>query len=481
MLYSSYKKPFIEGAFLLKLTTPTKPSLLAMTHGIDSNSFQEDFNFFEYCTPTSHDKIKSSRTFVCNRGEIQYYILAFLHHGDTYEFIIKSYQKCCRFFLDFMKELIASFMEELCFSAYDPNNLFIYSNTLLSSWPTKISKAMHLAFPKGHIPVKFDPSDFSYAAFKPSRFFKPKDYVPLFLCLISNNPILLVVPNAVYGCRACFSCFRLCYPLQYNDNVILWLRNTDPRYQEIKESEMSPYYVVATDDPSGIESKFKYVFKCHKMREVNDKYDNDFEEYVKQILCIIQQEFDNLNNVNPYSDLLNVTWINQNIMICINDPKLSWLPRLETLVAFEKSKSCKNWRKLRCRPAIFRHSLLQSNIRIFRKMSIDQLIKVNKFIDKIREEFKGDIQPLAILKKHQARINKILKRANKKADGSTGETQIGLNESSQECSREYLYSSREDLYSSMEYLTCSKEDLIGSIDEINTNLPQESSEQQNQV
>lgn len=403
MLQFDDNYPFVDGIFLLKLTTPTCPSLIAMSKGIQN--LTDDIKYLEFCTPTSSTEFDSSCTFVFNSNDAFYYTLFFHQDQGSFELVIKSHQRCVYFFLNFLKDVMHAFYEVK--SAYDPNNVFNLASSLIGSWPQKLENEMDVVYSKSLITVNFTNADFAYSHYRPSYFFQPKMYSKIFDHLISMKPILLVAPDSIRGCKSCFSAFCLVYPLRYVEPVVLWLRKGDPRYSEIVNSQKkSPYLVVATDDPSEISSKFDLVITCSEMNRVNTKADTQFQDHVRKIIVMIQHELSNLLNVNPYSDVLNVPWTNKNMEAIVS--KFSFMPSMDTLRLFEKSKTVENWRERRSKT--IRGNILQCADVKFEMFDKQQLTKVFIFLQSLKKSSCDDIHLSQIIKKHISIVSALLNR-----------------------------------------------------------------------
>ena len=409
MLQFDPNHQFVDGIFLLKLTTPVSPSLIAMSKGIQNLS--EDIKALEFCTPTSGAEFENSCAFVFNNGDVFYYTLFFHQTQGSFELVIKSYQRCVYFFLNFLKDIFSAFYDVK--SAYDPNNVFNLANSLISHWPTKLEDKMDIVYSKSLITVDFSNADFSYNHYRPSYFFQPKMYSKIFNHLISMKPILLVSPDSVIGCKSCFAAFCLLHPLRYLEPLILWLRKGDPRYIEILNApQKSPYLVVATDDASEIRSKFDLVLSCTEMYRPNIKADTNFQETVKKVLLMIQQELSNLLNKNPYSDILNLPWCGKNMEEVVKNSKFSFMPSIENLKLFEKTETVKNWRVRRTSLKLIRDSLLQCGEVKFNEMTKEQLKIIYDFLYSIKDNFEGDIHLNAVIKKHLNIVNGLLNKMN---------------------------------------------------------------------
>lgn len=398
---------FVDGIFLLKLTTPIHPSLIAMSQGVQNLS--EDIKAFEFCTPTSGLEYKKECTFVFNKDDIFYYTLYFFYHQEVYELIIKSYHQCAYFFLDFLKQFYLALTNNKI--GYEPNNVFNLAKTLISGWPTTLENKMDIVYPTNIQSIEFTNSDFSFDHFKPSNFFQPKVCSEILAHLFSMKPILLVAPDAITACKACFSALSLLHPLRYIDPMILWLRKEDPRYSEIMKSDCkSPYLIVATDDAAELNSKFDLVVNCSKMYKINPKQDNKFQKLVQNILLMIQGEFVNLLNRNPYSDVLNLPWAEKNMESIVN--KLKFMPCMDILKSFEKMKTVKYWRLRRSKNSKFRDVLLQNGEMQFNKYSQEQLLIIYNFLKSIKGNYESDIHLNAVIKKHKLIVSKLLVKSN---------------------------------------------------------------------
>lgn len=405
MLLFKEDHPLVEGIFLLELTTPTCTSLMAMSSGIQN--IANDIKSFEFCTPTSGSKYNQSCTFVYNNENIFYYILFFKPYPDSpesYELVIKSYQRCAHFYLDYFERLLSAFDDDK--SPYDPNKIFNLAKVLISGWPTKLSNKMEIVYPDTFKSVEFTINDFTYHYYKSSLYFKPKLYTQIFDHLISQKPILLVVSDAIHASHACFSALSLLHPLRYMEPMIFWLRNDDPRYQEIKESpDKSPYFLVATDDPSDIKKKFDLVIQISDSdKKLNEKADIDFEEIVKNILLTIQGEFKNSLNKNPYSDVLNLPWIGPEIDEVYGNPKFSFMPTLDTLKIFERTNTCRFWRTRRCVLENMREPLLQSGNVDMAQFDKEQLETISDFYNSVKGKYEDDVHLKVVIKRHKSLV-----------------------------------------------------------------------------
>lgn len=406
MVYFDKSHPLVEGIILLQLTTPTCPSLLATTSGIQN--FSDDIKSFEFCTPTSGAQYDQPCTFLYNNGDIFYYTLYFKPSTDSaesYEIVFKSYQRCVHFFFDFFKRLLSALDDDK--SPYDPFTIFTLSKSLVAGWPTELTNKIDIVYPDTIKTVEFGITDFTYHYYKASFFFKPKMYGQIFDHLLSKRPILFHVPDAVYGCKSCFSAFSLLHPLRYMEKMIFWLRKDDPRYKEISEStDKSPYLVVATDEPNGIKSKFDLVIRCFDAnKKANDKADFDFEENVKNILLMIQGVFKDTLNKNPYGDILNLPWVDRTMEDIVQNKKYSFMPSLDTLKVFEGSETCRFWRQRRCKLDNIREPLLQCENVDVQNLSKEQLEKISEFFASIKGLYEHDVHLKLVIKKHIHLVN----------------------------------------------------------------------------
>lgn len=406
MSFFNLDHPLVDGIILLQLSTPTCPSLLAMTSGIQN--FSDDIKSFEFCTPTSGSKYEQPCTFLYNNGDIFYYTLFFRpspESSDSYELVIKSYQRCVHFFFDFFKKLLAAFDDDK--STYDPDKIFTLAKSLVAGWPTTLSNKVDIVYPDMIKTVEFTIFDFTYHFYKPSFFFKPKMYGQIFDHLLSQRPILLHVPDAVYGCKACFSAFSLLHPLRYMEKMIFWLRSDDPRYKEISETDgKSPYLIVSTDSPNGIKNKFDLVIKCFdSSKKMNEKADFDFEENVKNVLLMIQGVFKDTLNKNPYGDILNLPWVGRTMEEITQNKKYDFMPSFDTLKVFESSETCRFWRQRRCKLENIREPLLQCENVDVQSLNKKQLETITEFFNSIKGLYEHDVHLKFVIKKHMNLVN----------------------------------------------------------------------------
>lgn len=405
------KHPLVDGIFLLKLATPSQPSLIAMSEG--NCNIIEDIQALEFCTPTSEIKIYEDCTFVFNNGDVFYYTLYFHHKQETYELIIKSYQRCVSFFLNFLNQLFMIFSDVKI--AYDPDNFFNLAKILTSDWPTDLNDNMKIVFPYSMHSIEFTTPDFTYHHFKRSIYFDTKLHLKIFSYLFAMKPILVVAPDASIGCRACFSILSFMHPLRYVEPFIFWLRKGDQRYDEIKKGEgKSPYLVVVTDAADEIQSKFDLVVSVTEISKNDSKFDSDFENFVKKILLAIQDQLVSLITKNPYSDILNLPFTDKNMEEIMKDPKFKFMPSLNILKIFEKSKTSKNWRFRRCNKETMRNAILQCGEVNFEELSKDQLEIIIKYIKSVKKDFENDMHVSAVIKKHSSIISSILAKENSK-------------------------------------------------------------------
>lgn len=407
MLQIDKNHQFVDGVFLLKLINPTSISLIAMSKGI--NNFFDDIKSFEYCSPSSEYQIKKECIFVFNNENFFYYTLYFQYQQEIYELVIKSYQRCVHFFITFLTQLFSFFCEDN--SANNPNSIFNLAQILISEWPTTFKAKMNIAFPYQKSKYTFTNSDFTYYHFNPTKFFTLKLCSQIFFNLFTARPILLVAPDASIGCEACFSALSLFHPLGYEEPMILWLRKDDPRYIEIlKAKGKSPYLVVVTDDHEEIESKFDLVIPIKGTYKIDRHFESTFHDYVKKIFLTIQDELFNQLIRNPYSDILNLPWTGKSMEEVLKNPKFQFMPNIESLKLFERSKSVKNWRLRRCDMEALRNILLQCDDICFDDLSVENLEILFDFLKSMKKNFKNDMHMKAVIKKHSSIVSSILKK-----------------------------------------------------------------------
>ena len=92
------------------------------------------------------------------------------------------------------------------------------------------------------------------------------------------------------------------------------------------------------------------------------------------------------------------------------------MPKFEDFQLFEETETFKRWRKAQALREGLRNALLSySPSDNFRERTTEELMKIIEGIESIKVRFWNDAHVVAVLKSHEAKVEKLLKRRSKDA------------------------------------------------------------------
>lgn len=349
-----------------------------------------------------------------NVGSTFYHSLLFLYKEDAYAIVISTRRPYASLLQSFLKEVKAQF---LLMEIPEPLNSYAYVTSMLSSWPRGAVESAVLTFPTSSLAITFDITHFSYMQYDPSRFFSESDYIKIWRCLLTGSPILIICPTADVACKSCFAAFSLITPLLYDDKCCLWLQKSDPRYQQILAGDTS-YKIVATSYSEVAEKgKFSlilHVDKSKKASQMEVSIHDQMSKLTTKVLKMIIGELDMILSIDAYADFVEKKFATEHFREILNEFGTPDMPKFEDFQLFENTETFKRWRKAQALREGLRGALLSySPANNFKERSNEELMKIIEGIESIKVKFWNDAHVMAVLKTHENRVEKLLKKRTK--------------------------------------------------------------------
>lgn len=409
------------SAMLFEIPNPAAPSLI-QTH--PSNFILPADHLIPLTSslwpfPTNQVPSDSSFVFTFNVGKTQYHTLLFVYKMKVYEIIISTQEQLAYLFHLFL-ESVSVEMDQNSPSPI-PIDRFLYVVSLIEAWPAKKKGKFSVAFPSENILIKSRHDfAFTYRNFNPEYFFDAKNIMKLWDTVFACYPICILCNSAVRGCQAIFAIFSMFHPLVYTDDYILWLRGSDPRYNEILKGS-TKYKIVGTS--------LKQIsqlpqFKC--VITIPDSIENlllgkasdileEIESRLENIMLLINQEVDYLMKSDVYSEFLGNSFIRPHFKDMIKQNSKNNIPMYDHFQGFSTSQTYKDWRKallnqvIEDNPEGLRQDILSFDPSIgFNNRNDEELHKIIDIIKSFKSIFDSDTHVMAVLQAHESKIKKIL-------------------------------------------------------------------------
>ncbi|EAY20793.1 hypothetical protein TVAG_391770 [Trichomonas vaginalis G3] len=379
----------------------------------NTNMGVEALYFATSCWPfeeRSFSKEKLPMIYSFNGKTTYFHSLIFLYNHQVYAIIMATRRPFASLLTTFLKQIKEQFMLS---SIPEPNNAFTYVTSIISSWPRGAVESAVLTFPTSSLAINFDYSQFSYTQYNPKRYFLVEEAMRMWKALIIGDPILIICPTADIASKACFAAFSLISPLLFDDASILWLHESDSRYNEIL-SGTTQYKVVAS--PSEKLAKYCHQFKVVVHVPEIKKQSTDINIHEKtnkittKVLKMILGELEMLLSIDPYSDFVERKFATDHFNMMIKEFGKGDGMTIEDYAKFENSETFKHWRRAQALRSNLRDALLSyvpsDN---FTKRSQKELLQIMEGIESIKVKYWNDAHVMAVLKKHQSRVEKLIK------------------------------------------------------------------------
>ena len=372
--------------------------------------------------PFPQDKIDTTKiplVYSFNINSNFYHSLLFMYKDDLNAIVICTRRPYASLLQSFLKEVKNQFQLS---EVPDPLCAFAYVTSMLDSWPRGAVESAVLTFPTSSLAITFDISHFSYLQFNPARYFNEGDLLKIWHCLITGSPILIMCQSADIACRACFSAFSLLTPLLYDDKCILWLQKTDPRYQEVLNGDKS-YKIVATCYQEILDHSqhFSLILHVNEVKQRASLTETSVHESMNKlttkVLRIILGELDMLLGIDAYADFVERQFATEHFRDILKEFGSPDMPKFEDFQLFESTETFKRWRKAQALREGLRNALLSySPPDNFKDRTTEELMKIIEGIESIKVRFWNDAHVIAVLKSHESRVEKLLKRRAKTED-----------------------------------------------------------------
>ena len=385
---------------LIEIPEINKPNFMAM-YPESYDLSKEIPSLSSACIPFEEFSSNSS-IYAFNTVSFYCYALYFSLNDKGYSIVILSKRPFAFIFQTFLKEVHDEF--SLNNSIFDPFLRFTYVIGLISSWPNLIESDFELTFPSGKKNFQIDSNNMTFFNFDPSLSFTIEECSIIWKSIIVGDPILIKASNSRQASRAVFSALSLISPFLYRDPYIIWLRESDPRFEEILNGEKIKYKIIASSSSILFNSKkFKYIIDVRNplsesKPSIKLYYQKASQEFLTNILYLINF----LLESNPWADYLNLPLDIQNITNVINSSPLKLL-KAEDYLKFTELLTFSQWRQQILNRPAWREFILSSNPKdIYYKMKKTELEQVLPIINNSLQSFRTDNHLLAVLKTHKS-------------------------------------------------------------------------------
>lgn len=371
--------------------------------------------FCSTCWPFPEEKINMSKiplVYSFNINQVFYHCLLFIFEDEPYAILINTRRPYASLLGTFLKEVKKQF---LLTGVPEPTNAFAYVTSMLTTWPRGAVESAVLTFPTSSLAINFDIAHFSYMQYNPLKFFTGDEISKLWRAVLTGSPVLILSQSADICCKACFAAFSLITPLLYDDNCVIWLQKSDPRYKAVMDGDTSfkivgsSYNELAKCKQFNVVVNIKTVKKSTPADEMN--LHDHMSKHTSKILKMILAELDMILSIDPYSDFVDRPFATEHFREILKEFGSPDMPTFEDFVAFEKTDTFKRWRHAQAMRDILRHALLSySPPDNFRERSPEDLMKIIEGIESMKVKFWNDAHVVAVLKSHETRVEKLIKK-----------------------------------------------------------------------
>lgn len=419
--------PICSGVILIKRLSDEMPKIVSVW----PNDFSlDDQEIYFKASANIRNKDSSPFIFLFNTPFYSCISLNFEYNMMYYSLVILTKYP----FYDFYQKIFQIAAEDFQNNQPDstPINRFYYVVTPISSIPQLITPKsvspyeasmeplshslrfllpipshLDITFPSSEFEYNFTYYSFTYRDFDPTQFFSTTQCYYIWRALFMNQPILIHSEDPIMGSMSVLSAISLLSPLQFSDEMCLWLTETDPRFISIINEE-SKLMIAATNSTSLVDaqSHFKHVIhldKNHKKISPNNTILKDLFIKMRRALILANAEFDRVvTEVDPYYDLIGGVLCTEQFSQALKSYAKYDIPTIEEFKAWEHSNSFINWRKKRTIENCFRDGVLNTDPQaVFANKTKDQVEKIFSKMGELTEKYSHDTHVIAVLKKHK--------------------------------------------------------------------------------
>ncbi|KAH0791727.1 hypothetical protein GPJ56_004413 [Histomonas meleagridis] len=401
----------VDSLLLVKFTVGDLPIILS--------SWPRPFNFVEeeeqmfVSSANPLTELKDGQVYSFNIPSMYCYSLFFTHDGTGYSLVLLSPYPFAFFFTTILNYVYNEFQKDD--TPLEPLSRLSYLATIIKSIPDNINSSITVHFPFWDYETNITPDSFTYKDYDPTDYFTDEQCNEIWLSLFTNTPILFIAEDITSANDAVFSALSLLSPLQFCDEVCVWLTETDPRFVSIINGD-SNIKIAATSCVylGEATSFFKNVIQVPKRHPRSSEIREELQKKTKQIITMTNYELDHMVLAkDPYFEDTKQELDKQKLQKSLDYYKKFNLPCADDFVKWENSNTFKKWREIRPSKDPFREGLLNCDRKLLlQKKSKEELEVISKVIDEYRKKYKKDEHVMAVLRMHKREVKKLLNEKN---------------------------------------------------------------------
>ncbi|OHT07412.1 hypothetical protein TRFO_24362 [Tritrichomonas foetus] len=399
--------PLCSALMLVRKPIDDMPTIME-TWPTDFNLEQEEAEF--KASLKVHITTSSTFIFLFNTTTYSCISLHFEYDKEFFSLVILTRYPFYHFYKYMLRVASQAFLNDS--EPTSPMNRYYYILTALSALPETPPSHLTITFPTTEFDYSITVGSYTYKDFDPTKYFSMNDIWVLWRALFMHKPILILTKDPFAGSAAVLSCASLVAPMQFTDNICLWLTETDPRFIDIINGE-SDLMIAASNSRAlaTATNHFYFVLNLSQKRyTANKAITTQLFTKMKRTLLFTNYEIDSIiTDRDPYSDIVNGEIISDRFERSLKLHEQFNLPTVEEFEGWEKSKSFKDWRSARNVSSRFRDGILNVDPKVvFKGKSYEDVEKIYNKIDELIKIYSNDMHAFAVLKKHKKIAKKIL-------------------------------------------------------------------------
>lgn len=244
---------------------------------------------------------KKNEIFSINTDIAYYYIWSFCYRESPCAIVIASSRFRPALFFDFFRAVKKSFDGD----ASDPLCRFGFVKSLLMSWYSNDEGDLVINYPLDSFTLRITGTESWTSNFKISPLYPEIDQI--WRSIILNRSVLIVAPSAEIASGSIIAIFHLFEPLFYEEPILLYTNENDPRYEELLTANCK-YKIVGTTDKSLIEKQKGFA----TVVEIQQKDFQDMSELkqiykkkTRRLILMIMNGISYHMLSDPYFNILN--------------------------------------------------------------------------------------------------------------------------------------------------------------------------------
>lgn len=354
------------------------------------------------CAPQQVTQLPSYFAFSANGyiGNVFY----FEYEGMQYSLVATSYDAVPAFFKVYFDEI------------YDATNTGIVIDSLtetvwkhLQMWK-KEKDSYQIYFTSGLASFPIDKKVTTFTYFNPYKYFNDDDQLDkLWRGMYSEKRILIYAEDEMTLTNGLFSALASISPFEYKGNYLIVLNKNDPRLFDNKD-----YNVIAAlkSSTSTITGHFDLIIEATKpMPDIDySTLNTSLLDRNKKVQEVINYLLDRTLLINPYNDVLEGPYINDNLENEMKNYKKNGTLSPQELRDFEMSETGRYYRKQIIFRESFRNAFLSVEpVKALNGKSKTHLLTIKEFLEKYIKLTEGDLHMKSVLKAHLKLCNNLLK------------------------------------------------------------------------